>query len=168
MKKLTFSTVLYKYRKAHRLTQEDLAEHLNISTRWYQNLESGKKLPGNDLMLNLIAYLGIDGRDLRDEGDIPPDEKDPMVALRNIPDPLPSKDVLYQYSLVRDTLLSPESGCHQTYGIDVDKLTAEGCEFYRRVSDISTDRRLVQKLVFECNLNRLLPEQLDEVIDDAV
>lgn len=67
------SKTLYRYRKIHNLTQETVAERLGISVRWYQMLESGRKLPGTILMLNLVAYLGIDGKELRISGQQYPD-----------------------------------------------------------------------------------------------
>ena len=62
-----FSRQIYYSRKDMGLTQEQAAEALNISVRWYQNIENGKHLPGVELALKIIAFFGIDGKALRDE-----------------------------------------------------------------------------------------------------
>lgn len=47
------------------MTQEQAAEALSISVRWFQYIEAGERIPSGILMLRIIALLGIDGRDLR-------------------------------------------------------------------------------------------------------
>lgn len=49
------------------ITQEKSAEYLDISTRWYQDIENGKHLCSVTLALRIIAFFGIDGKSLRDE-----------------------------------------------------------------------------------------------------
>ena len=44
------------------LTQETVAELAGISTRWYQQIESGRRTPSGRLLLRLCAILHIDAR----------------------------------------------------------------------------------------------------------
>ncbi|MFQ8997986.1 helix-turn-helix transcriptional regulator [Fournierella massiliensis] len=44
------------------LTQETVAELAGISTRWYQQIESGRRTPSGRLLLRLCAILQIDAR----------------------------------------------------------------------------------------------------------
>ena len=62
-----FSQQIYYSRKAMGLTQEQAAEALNISTRWFQDIENGKHLPSAVLTLKIVAFFGIDGKKLRKE-----------------------------------------------------------------------------------------------------
>lgn len=61
-----FSKQIYYCRKEMGLTQEQAAEGLNISVRWFQDIENGKHLPSTELTLKIIAFFGIDGTKLRD------------------------------------------------------------------------------------------------------
>ena len=49
------------------LTQEQAAECLDISVRWFQDIENGKHLPSTELTLKIIAFFGIDGKKLRND-----------------------------------------------------------------------------------------------------
>lgn len=60
-----FSTEVHRSRKELGLTQEQAAEALSISVRWFQYIEAGERVPGPILILNIIALLGIDGKKLR-------------------------------------------------------------------------------------------------------
>ena len=62
-----FSKQIYYSRKEMGLTQEQAAEALGISTRWYQDVENGKHICSGELALKIIAFFGIDGKDLREE-----------------------------------------------------------------------------------------------------
>ena len=44
--KLKFSKAIYHARIELGYTQEEVAEAVSISKRWYQKIESGEKLPG--------------------------------------------------------------------------------------------------------------------------
>lgn len=57
-----FSKELIRSRKAMHLTQENAAEILEISSRWYQMIESGKVLPGSGLLLKIFIVFEIDGK----------------------------------------------------------------------------------------------------------
>ena len=65
-----FSQQIYYSRKERNLTQEQMAECLGISTRWYQDIENGKHLPSAELTLKIIAFLAIDGKSLRENEDV--------------------------------------------------------------------------------------------------
>ena len=60
--KEAFSAELYNSRHKLGLTQETVAELVGISTRWYQQIESGRRTPSGRLMLRLCAVLQIDAR----------------------------------------------------------------------------------------------------------
>lgn len=63
-----FSKEVCRCRVRLGMTQEQLAEALSISVRWLQYIESGERVPSTVLALRIIALLGINGKDLRDEG----------------------------------------------------------------------------------------------------
>ncbi len=54
------SYLMHSRRSELKLTQEQAAELLNISARWYQNVESGKSKPGFDLVCELAQKFNID------------------------------------------------------------------------------------------------------------
>lgn len=60
-----FSSEVYSSRKRMKLTQEQAAEMFDISTRWYQVIEKGERLPGAELMLTMIAVFEIDGKNIK-------------------------------------------------------------------------------------------------------
>lgn len=62
-----FSTEVQRSRKELGMTQEQAAEALSISVRWFQYIESGKRMPGAVLTLQIIALFGINGEDLREK-----------------------------------------------------------------------------------------------------
>lgn len=49
-------------RKRHELdlTQDEAAEKLSVSSKWYQRVESGNAKPGFDLLCDLANYFDID------------------------------------------------------------------------------------------------------------
>lgn len=59
-KQKKLSEVLRSKRKENRLTQEQAAELLDVSEKWYQRVESGRSKPGFDLICDLAAEFGID------------------------------------------------------------------------------------------------------------
>lgn len=63
-----FSKEVCRCRASLGMTQEQLAEALSISVRWLQYIEAGERVPSTVLALRIIALLGINGKDLRDEG----------------------------------------------------------------------------------------------------
>lgn len=49
------------------ITQEQAAELLEISARWYQKVESGKAKPGFDLICSLAEEFNVDFSKLGDK-----------------------------------------------------------------------------------------------------
>ena len=62
-----FPKAVYHARNKKRITQAEIAEEINISTRWYQIIESGRKLPSAKTALKIMAFLEIDGKDLKED-----------------------------------------------------------------------------------------------------
>lgn len=58
--KLDFGHAVYQARTNFGWTQEEVAEAICISVRWYQKIEKGEYLPGATVMLRLIILLEID------------------------------------------------------------------------------------------------------------
>lgn len=58
---------LINARNEHQLTQTELAAKLNISTRQYQRIESGKALGKTDIWDTLEDLLGVSQRKLRQD-----------------------------------------------------------------------------------------------------
>lgn len=59
-----FSLAIFYSRKKKGLTQEQAAERLGISKRWFQMIEKGEKLPSPSLLLKIIAEFDIDSKAL--------------------------------------------------------------------------------------------------------
>lgn len=59
-----FSLFVVNARHEKKLTQEDLAALVHTSRRWIQLIESGKRMPGLCLAVNLIVVLEINPIDL--------------------------------------------------------------------------------------------------------
>lgn len=56
--------MIKEYRKANKLTQEQLAEKLELSTRQVQRLESGTDIPSFPTLQKLVLVLNISDKDL--------------------------------------------------------------------------------------------------------
>ena len=54
------SELMRKKRNELNLTQEQAAEKLKVSAKWFQRVESGKSKPGFDLLCDLSNYFEID------------------------------------------------------------------------------------------------------------
>lgn len=54
------SEIMRSKRKELDLTQEEAAEKLSVTPKWYQRVESGKSKPGFDLLCDLANYFDID------------------------------------------------------------------------------------------------------------
>ena len=61
-----FSSAVYHARVDKGLTQEQAAEALGISVRWYQCIEKGAGRPSFDLLLRILLLLEVDIRDCTD------------------------------------------------------------------------------------------------------
>ena len=64
--KYRFSSQVLHARLARKLTQEQAAELLDISIRWYKQIEKGEVLPSASLALKIMAEFEIDGKNLRE------------------------------------------------------------------------------------------------------
>lgn len=64
--KQRFASAVFHAREKMGITQEQAAEALKISARWYQQLEYGHVLPSAELTLKIIAFYGINGESLRE------------------------------------------------------------------------------------------------------
>jgi len=56
--------LIKEYRKKMGLTQEQLAEKLDISTRQFQRIEAGDATPGLKTLQKLVLVLNISDKDL--------------------------------------------------------------------------------------------------------
>ena len=56
---MTFSEHLFKLRKARGLTQAELAPHIGISWRAYQNYERGLRYPTLPTLIALADFYGL-------------------------------------------------------------------------------------------------------------
>ena len=56
---LRCADALYDARMERNLTQEQAAELLDISVRWYQKLESGRSVPNFQLTYKITEKFGI-------------------------------------------------------------------------------------------------------------
>lgn len=64
--KFLFAREVSRSRHEKKLTQEQVAEKVNISVRWFQCIESGRRLPSAELMLKIINLLEIDTKNLKE------------------------------------------------------------------------------------------------------
>ena len=62
-----FPKIIYHTRTKKHMTQAEVAEKVNVSTRWYQVIESGRKLPSAKTALKIMAFLEINGKDLKED-----------------------------------------------------------------------------------------------------
>lgn len=62
--KFDFSLAVFTSRKEKGFTQEEIAEKLGISKRWFQKIEKGERLPSPTLLLKMIDLLEIDARSI--------------------------------------------------------------------------------------------------------
>lgn len=63
---LIFSGEVFKRRLQLGFTQAEMAEILDVSPRWYLEIENGRKMPRTELMLQMCRFLGIDMNPIRD------------------------------------------------------------------------------------------------------
>ncbi len=65
--KYKLATLILSARLDAKLTQSETAEAIGVSTRWFQRLEAGEKLPGSLTLLRLLLFFEIDPEKLREE-----------------------------------------------------------------------------------------------------
>ena len=66
-KQKIFSETLRAKRHENKLTQEQAAELLEISTRWYNDLENGKGEPGFKTICKISKAYGINFADFAED-----------------------------------------------------------------------------------------------------
>lgn len=62
-----FGQLLFQYRKAHRFSQEKMAELCGVSTRHYQDLELGTVNPKLETAVHIASALDISLDSLKDK-----------------------------------------------------------------------------------------------------
>lgn len=65
--KSAFSREVFRARSEQGLTQQQVAEAVSISVRWYQYIENSSVMPGAVVMLRLLLFLKIDVELFREE-----------------------------------------------------------------------------------------------------
>jgi len=55
-----FGSLLLASRTSKGITQQEVAEAVSISVRWYQKIESGVRMPGTRTTICLVLYLNLD------------------------------------------------------------------------------------------------------------
>lgn len=68
--KFNFSSNLYHERIKCKYSQEQIAEAVKISKRWYQKIEKGEKLPDTSVFLRLIKIFDMNINDFINEIDV--------------------------------------------------------------------------------------------------
>ena len=56
----TLAHELFLHRTALGYTQEEVSEMVDISTRWYQELENGRRIPNSCIFIRLLFVLELD------------------------------------------------------------------------------------------------------------
>ena len=65
--KSKFAQTIRKARKELGYTQAQVAEAVSISVRWYQMIETGRKIPGTIIAFRIVLFLKIDIEVFREE-----------------------------------------------------------------------------------------------------
>jgi len=63
----TFSSKVLHARIDMGYTQKQVADAVSVTTRWYQRIEKGERLPGSIVLLRLILFLNINVEEFREE-----------------------------------------------------------------------------------------------------
>ncbi len=64
--KSNFAKKVFYGRQEKKLTQDELAEKISVTTRWLQRIEKGT-IPSGVVTLKLISTLDLDCRDIEEE-----------------------------------------------------------------------------------------------------
>ncbi len=59
---LVIASYLYAVREEHNLTQEKMAEIIDVSVRWYQSIETGRNVPNFKVICLLVKSFDLDLR----------------------------------------------------------------------------------------------------------
>lgn len=71
---------------------------------------------------------------------------------------------MYRYNVVKEKLFHRDIGEYTAYGISV----TDGKSVTRTVSDVSVNESFVNELVRKLNEGQAAPEQLTDIIEDAI
>jgi len=66
-RKRSFASALFAARTERRMTQEQVSEMFNISTRWYQKVEKGESKPNFDLTCKIAKKFELNIADFAEE-----------------------------------------------------------------------------------------------------
>lgn len=91
MNQIKIGTFIAERRKAHNLTQLQLAEMLNITDRAVSKWETGKSLPDASIMIDLCNILGITVNELLSGENIPMEDYDKELE-KNLLDIIQQKE----------------------------------------------------------------------------
>lgn len=139
-----FGKTVRKKRKEQGLTQQDLADMINVSKRTIQNAEGGKAI-------TFITGLRL------------------MDALQI--DVFQFREALYKefrFIPVSNTCRDENGNLYPSYGIDVEEFTNSEWITTSHISDVSVDAREVRTLTALCNKYKLSPIHLQDFIEDMV
>ncbi len=64
---ISFGKLLYKARTSQNYKQREVATATSISVRWYQEIESGRRLPSGKTAIRVAAFLKLDFNRIREE-----------------------------------------------------------------------------------------------------
>ena len=150
--KSIFSHEVYRARSELGLTQQEVADAISISVRWYQYIEKGASIPGSIVMLRLILFLNLDVNTFWDESEI-------CVPIR----------YRYRYAPVKESLSSPELDSYHSVGLSAYRYSDHGTwDHVSHISDISTRNTFVADLARRCTLAQLDPTHLLDVVMDSI
>lgn len=62
-----FAGAVCSARLSHGMTQQEVADHLDRTKRWYQKIESGRSSPNLEDTIYLMAMFHIDAADIAKE-----------------------------------------------------------------------------------------------------
>ena len=96
MDQLKIGAYLKELRKDKAITQEQLADILNVSRRTVSRWETGSNLPDLDLLIELADFYKVDLRQLL-EGEANPEDDAVSVEVMNLPIRLREVVLLYYF-----------------------------------------------------------------------
>ena len=88
---------LYRLRKAHHYTQQEISDLLNISRQAYSNYETSKRTPDLDSLMRLADIYGVSLDQLVNH----PCTKDGLSSNRKVPLRMPWRSTLPIHSILR-------------------------------------------------------------------
>lgn len=97
--KKDFGKQLKELRKSKKLTQEQLAELVNVDTKHISFLETGRNFPSADLLEKLKGVFDIEYSDLFDFDNII-DKQDEIIRINKLLDNMTQKQIHFIYKFV--------------------------------------------------------------------